>query len=173
MGQATVRNAVYTALTSTTFPYVGTVWPARAYISETDYEVNAAGFYTSSVNGSGCVIVVNLPGPDRRYRIDLTGRGTVSDFNVHPIMLELFFANVSGNPVTAQEEYDQIIDAIIPFIRANPTLLDSNVVWSAGEEGDGIVHEATPPYTMPTSPTVLINGRVNFEVWEQIIGQGV
>jgi hypothetical protein len=169
MGQAAVRAAITNALTQAQFPLVGTVYPARGYISEQDYEVNAAGFYTQSINGSGCVIVVNLPGPDKRYRIALTGRQSVDDMNVHPVVLELFFANKAGDPQIAQLEYDAVVDAIVPFIRNNPTMM-SGSVWSAGEFDAGVTAEQSTPFTSPDGTTVFINGVIRFEAWEQIVG---
>lgn len=167
MGQAAVRNAVYELLLNANVPYVGAVYPARQYINEQDYEVNAANHYVSSVNGSGAVLVVNLPGPDLRTRIADTGRNAQYDMNVHAVALELFFAAPIGDPVLAQQDYDTIIDFIVPYIRQNPTLLSTDV-WSAGEYRAGVSHTPSAPYTAPNGMTVMINGVIRFEAWEQI-----
>ena len=151
-------------------PLVGAVHPSRGYISETDYERNAAGFYTANLYGSGCVIVVNLPGPDKRVRLALTGRQSVDDMNYHPVALELFFASHSGQPSQAQADYDTVVDAIVPWIRNNPTLGNSVVVWSAGEDKGGVVHRQSVPFTGQDGPTVFITGVIEFQVTEQIVG---
>ncbi len=173
MGQAAVRAAVQSAIQGANIPLVGTVYPARAYIAEQDYEMNAAGYYTSSIQGSGCVIVVNLVGPDKRTRMTLTGRGAQDDMNIHPVALELFFANTLGDPVAAQQDYDKVVDGLVPFIRDNPNLTAPSVVWSAGEYRAGVVHTASEPFTDSEGMTVFINGLIKFEAWEQIVGVGV
>jgi len=173
MGQGAVRAAVQSALQNAALPYVGTIFPTRSYINEEDYEINAAQFYTQSINQSGCVVVVNLPGPDRRNLFALTGRQSVNDFNIHPVVLELFFASRFGDPVLAQNDYDTVVDAIVPFIRNNPTLSAPNTIWSAGEYQAGVQHEQSSPFTLEDGMTVFINGIIRFEAWEQIIGTGV
>jgi len=173
MGQGAVRLAVQQAIEAAQIPYVGSVFHGRGYINEEDYEMNAARFYTQSINQSGCVVVVNLPGPDRRNLFALTGRQSVNDFNIHPVVLELFFASRGGDPIAAQFDYDAVVDGIVPFIRNNPTLSAPNTVWSAGEYKAGVVHTQSAPFTLEDGLTVFINGNIRFEVWEQIIGTGV
>ena len=173
MGQGAVRQAIQQSIQDAQLPLVGTVFATRAYINETDYETNAASFYSQNTYGSGCVIVVNLPGPDRRNRFTLTGRQSVNDFNIHPITLELFFASRSGDPIQAQMDYDIVVDGLVPYIRDNPTMSAPEVVWSAGEYQAGVVHSQSSPFTLPDGLTVFINGVVTFEAWEQIIGVGV
>ena len=173
MGQGAVRQAVTQAFTDAQFPLVGSVYPARGYISEQDYEMNAAGFYVENDFGSGCVLVVNLPGPDRRNLFTLTGRTSVNDFNIHPVVVELFFANRAGDPVQAQIDFDSVVDAIVPYVRNNPTLSAPEVVWSAGEYEAGVTTQQSTPFTSADGTTVFINGVIRFEAWEQIIGTGV
>jgi len=183
MGQGTTRAAIQAAIeaavTEGLIPLVGTVYAARAYVFEQDYEVNAAAAYASSIQGSGCVIVVNLPGPDKRTRLTLVGRGAVDDMNIHPVVLELFFASKGGGltsgdqMVNAQVDYDSVVDGLIPFIRNNPTMSAPNTVWSAGEYKAGVVHNQSAPFTDAEGLTTFIVGTVRFESWEQIIGTGV
>jgi hypothetical protein len=173
MGQGAVRAAIQRSIESAQLPLVGTVFSGRAYIDEQDYETNAAQFYVQNTYGSACVVVVNLPGPDRRYRLSLTGRQTVNDFNIHPVVLELFFASRSGDPIQAQHDYDTVVDALVPFIRNNPTMSAADVVWSAGEYQKGVQHTQSSPFTLEDGMTVFINGIVTFDAWEQILGVGV
>ena len=173
MGQGAVRHAVQQAIQDAQLALIGTVFSGRAYINEQDYETNAASFYSQNSYGSGCVVVVNLPGPDRRTRLTLTGRQSVNDFNVHPVVLELFFASRSGDPIQAQNDYDIVVDGLVPFIRDNPTMSAPSVVWSAGEYKAGVMHTQSAPFTGIDGLTVFINGVVTFEAWEQIIGVGV
>lgn len=180
MGRAQVRSAVTSAIEGAveagTIPYVGTVYDARAYVSEQDYEVNAVGFYTSSINGSGCVLVVNLPGPDKRTRYADGGRGTVADFDKHPVAIELFFASKGGGLVTgdqlvnAQHDYDAVADALVTFIRGNPTFQAPSTVWSAGEFKAGVEHRQSEPFTDSEGMTTFIVGDVRFDAWEQLVG---
>lgn len=170
MGQAAVRSAIQSALEAQSFPLVGTVYAARAYIGEEDYEMNASQAYVENLNGSGCVLVVNLPGPDKRERMTLTGRGAVDDTNVHRAVLELFFASTGGEPVQAQQDYDSVVDAIVIYIRGNPNLTAPDTVWSSGEYKAGVVHRASAPFTDPDGMTVFIYGTIEWEVWEWIAG---
>jgi hypothetical protein len=170
MGQGAVRLAVQQGIQGQEFPLVGTVFAGRAYIDEQDYEINAAKFYVENEYGSSCVIVVNLPGPDKRTRLTLTGRQSVDDMNVHPVVLELFFANREGDPIQAQFDYDSVVDAIVPWIRNNQTLGSPDVVWSAGEYEAGVVVQSSSPFVIPDGTTVFINGVIRFEAWEQIVG---
>ena len=173
MGQGTVRAAIQQAVQDAQLPLVGTVYAGRAYIDEQDYEQNAARFYVQNDFGSACVVVVNLPGTDRRNRLTLTGRQSVNDFNIHPVVLELFFASRSGDPLQAQLDYDVVVDALVPFIRNNPTMSAPEVVWSAGEYQYGVQHDQSSPFTLPDGMTVFINGIVRFEAWEQVVGVNV
>lgn len=172
MGQAAVRQAIVDffnqSIANATLPYTGTVLSTRTYLDEQYYEQNSTATYTGSQSGGGCVIVVNLIGPDRRNLIALSGRGITYDFNIHTVNLELHYANISGDPVVAQEEYDQVVDAVVELVRQNPTLSAPSTVWSAGEYRAGVVHYATPPYTGADGATVYITGRITFEAWEQI-----
>jgi hypothetical protein len=170
MGQAAVRQAVQSSIQNQSFTLVGTVYPGRAYIYEQDYETNAAEAYVENAYGSSCVIVVNLPGPDRRIRLTLTGRQSVDDMNYHPIALELFFANRSGGPIQAQADYDSVVDQIVPYLRNNPTLDNQVTVWSAGEDDEGVVVRSSSPFVGTDGTTVFINGVVQFNVTEQIVG---
>ena len=173
MGQAAVRAAITNALTEAQFSGVGAVLPARGYISEENYEQNAATFYTGTINGSGCVIVVNLGVDDKRMRRADVGRGAVNDTNIHMVALELFFASTSGEPLAAQDDYDVVVDQVVPFIRYNPTMSAPETVWSAGEFKAGVVHSQSSPYTSDDGTTVFINGTIRFEAWEWIAGVGV
>jgi hypothetical protein len=168
MTRTAVRATVQAYIQGANLPFVGTVYPSRAYIQEQDYEQNANLYYTESINGSGCVVVVNLPDDDRQQK-GWVGRGNVDDTNVHPVVLELFFASTLGDPVVAQQDYDTIVDALFILIRANPLLGDPQVIWSAGEFG-GVKHVQSEPYTDPEGTTVHINGVVRLQVYEWIKG---
>ena len=169
-GQGPVRAAITAALRNANLPMVGTIYPSRAYIGETDYAINASLAYVESTDGSGAVLVVNLGGPDKRMRKTLTGRGAVDDTNIHLVTIEVFFASTGGEPVPAQADYDIIIDALVPFIRGNPTMSAPETVWSAGEYQAGVVHRASEPFTDQDGTTVFIYGTVRFEAWEWVAG---
>ena len=169
MGQADTRAAIVAALTAADFTGVGTIYSARGYIGEEDYELNAALAYSQTISGSGCVIVVNLIDDKRMRRADV-GRGAVNDTNIHMVALELFFANKAGDPIQAQADYDAVVDQVVPFIRYNPTMSAPDTVWSAGEYTTGVVHKQSSPFTDPDGTTVFINGVVRFEAWEWIYG---
>lgn len=174
MGQGAVRAAIYNALETASstgvLPLVGTIYKSPTYITETDYEFDAVNKYTANINGSGCVIVIDMMGPDKRRSIALSGRQQVYDMNIHPIVLELYFASVSGDPLVAVEDYETIVDALIPFIRHNPTMSAPSTVWSAGEYRAGVTHECTKPFVNENGTTVFIVGTVTFDAWEQLIG---
>ncbi len=170
MGQASVRAAITQTIEAAALPLVGAVYPSRAYIGEEDYELNASQQYVTNSNGSSCVIVVTLPGPDKRMRRTLTGRGGVDDTNIHPVALEVFFASTNGDPIAAQADYDTIIDSLVILVRGNPTMSAPASVWSAGEYEAGVVHEQTDPFTRDDGMTVFIVGVVRFEAWEWVAG---
>jgi len=118
--------------------------------------------------GSCCMIVVNMP-RDKRRRIAVQGRGSVDDMNKHSIVLELFFACTSGKGLSAQDDYDSIVDALFIAIRANPTPGGSAVVWSAGEFDAGVAHDQSQPYTDDDGLTILINGGIKYEAWNRML----
>lgn len=124
---------------------------------------------TESANGSACVIVVNIPS-DIRTRYADVGRGAFADWNKHIIALELFFASQGGQGIPAQEDYDQIVDALVTFIRENPTMSAPATVWSAGEFTFGIRHEQSEAYTSEDGTAILINGVIRSESWEDVVG---
>lgn len=171
MGQASVRAAVTNTIQGANIPLVGLVYPSRPIVLDEDsFEMNAADVVTLSPGGSGCVVVVNLVGPDKRYRIADTGRNAQYDILVHPIVLELFFASTGGDAIVAQNDYDTIVDALVEEIRTSPTMSAPATVWSAGEYSAGVTHIPSAPFTAADGLTVNIKGQVNFEAWEQIVG---
>ncbi|MDE2096458.1 MAG: hypothetical protein KGL39_04370 [Patescibacteria group bacterium] len=154
--------------------YLGTVYPSRPTIlQEEDYvqEMNGTAV-AASANGSACVAVVNLYS-DERTRITDTGRGFVNDFDKHLVDLELFFACTSGDALAAMDDYDSIVDALVVGIRANPVPGPTGVIWSIGEFDYGVRHEADEPYSPDAGLTILINGKISFEAWEQLAGTNV
>lgn len=171
MGRLATRQSVQTYLAGAQLPYVGTVYEARPTILDEDayLETMTGEAVAASANGSACVIVVNLPSDKRVRRAD-TGRGSVQDSVVHDVALELFFASPAGDAVAAQTDYDQVVDALIIAIRANPV---PGTVWSAGEFEPGISHAQDSPYTDADGLTILISGVVRFEAWEWEAGTGV
>jgi hypothetical protein len=169
VGRLAIRTATAALIQSAGLPYVGTVFPARPVIIQEDAYVQTMNgqAITESVNGSACIIVVNIPG-DLRNRYADSGRVSRADFNIHRMVLELFFASTGGDGIAAQEDYDTVVDALMPFIRQNPTLAGSS--WSAGEYKAGVKHEQSEAYTSEDGTTILTNGWVQFEAWEQDVG---
>lgn len=174
MGRAGVRAAYQTYLQEANIPYLGTVYAARPTIlSEDDYTQTLTGqAITESANGSSCVVVINIVG-DKRERMADTGRGAVNDTNIHKMVLELFFASSSGDAVSAQQDYDAVVDALIITLRANPTPGGTAVVWSAGEYTAGVVHDQDEPFSSADGLTVLINGVIRYDAYEWVVGAGV
>jgi hypothetical protein len=178
MGRLAVRTAVANALTAADITYVGTVYPARPVIlEEQDYVQTMSGEAIAlSPDGSSAVLVVNLPGMDKRERRAFVGRPAVNDTNIIPVAVEIFFASTPGYALTqaagisAQEDYDAIVDALVVYIRHNPVMSAPTVVWSAGEYTAGVTHAQEQPYTSTDGLTVLINGTVRFEAWQWISG---
>ena len=171
MGRAEVRLAYQQAISEAGIIYVGTVFPARPEIlQEQAYTQSMNGqAIQESVNGSACVIVVNIPS-DIRTRYADVGRGALADWNKHIVALELFFASTGGKGIAAQLDYDQIVDALVSFIRENPTMSAPETVWSAGEFTFGVRHEQSQAYTSEDGLTILINGVIRTEAWEQNVG---
>jgi hypothetical protein len=163
--RAAVRSAAQSFFQGLDIPTVGTVFASRAYVHGEDYEQNAALQYSESVNGSGAVLVVNIPSEKRQRRAD-TGRGGVNDSCIYRIALEVYLANSAGAPVDAQTDYDAIIDELFLQIRGNPNLGNPIAVWSAGEFNYGVEHEQSEPWTEEDGTTVFITGVVRFEAWE-------
>lgn len=174
MGRTAIRYAIAAQMEGLGVPYLGTVFPARPVIMQEEaYTETMSGMAVEqSEAGSGCVLVVNIPN-DHRSRTTLTGRGHVDDFNIHKIVLELFFACTSGEGVAAQDDYDSIVDALIIAIRANPTPGGSSVVWSAGEFRAGVDHAQSAAFTRDDGLTVFILGTIKYDAWEDIAGTNV
>ena len=179
MSRAAVREAIATYLNNAQIPGVGMVYPARPIIlSEQDYEarmLNGAQQLVSTVNGSGCVLVVNLVA-DQRDRLTDTGFGQVNDMNKRSVSVELWFA-CNGDPengAAAQEDYDAIVDGLLVAIRADPMLGTGNQppasIWQAGAYPPYITHEQGEPYTTNEGLTVFIAGVLRFEAWSQDVG---
>jgi hypothetical protein len=170
MSRNSVRAAIQSYFNTAGIPNVGTVYEARTYINEQDYEQNYMGEVVASSNGSGCVLVVNLTQDKRTRRAD-TGRGAVNDSVIHSVALELFFASTLGDPVAAQNDYDATVEGIIDAIRTDATLgTGGNPIWSAGEYSPWIDHHQAMPYTDADGMTVFIPGVVFFEAWEWVAG---
>lgn len=174
MGRVAVRNAIQAQIQGLGIPYLGSVYAARPVILEEQaYVQTMSGLAVpSSANGSSCVVVVNMPN-DHRERIADTGRGTVQDTDIHKVVLELFFASVGGDGVSAQLDYDSIIDALIIAIRANPTPGGASVVWSAGEFASGVDHEQGQPLSSADGLTIFIVGTIRYDAYEWLAGSGV
>lgn len=171
MGRKQVRLAVTNAVQNGNITYVGTVFPARPEIIQDAAYTQAMNGQAiqESENGSACVIVVNIPS-DIETRYADVGRDALADWDKHILMLELFFASMSGEGIPAQLDYDDIVDALTLFIRRNPTMSAPETVWSAGEYTYGVRHEQSEAYTSEDGTAILINGLIRFEAWEQIIG---
>lgn len=160
-----MRSAVQSFFQGLDIPYVGTVFAERAYVHGEDYELTAANQYSVSVDGSGAVLVVNIP-HEKRQRRAMTGRGGVNDSCIYDIALEIYLANSAGAPSEAQTNYDSIIDQIILQVRGNPLLGNSIAVWSAGEFDYGVDHTQSEPWTEEDGTTIFITGVVRFQAWE-------
>lgn len=177
MGRYEARVAIQQAIQGANIPFVGTVFPARpTIVQEEDYDQTIFGQYVQpSVNGSTAVIIVNMPGNDKRMRRADVGRGAVNDTWIMPVILEIFFASTGGDATQAQMDYDQIVDALVIFIRNNATMNVDNgaVVWSAGEFTYGVQHQMSEPLTDDDGLTVFIVGGVKYECWQWLAGQGV
>jgi hypothetical protein len=169
VGRAAVRAALQSYLQDAGIPYLGTVFAARpVIIEEQDYNETLSGMAVAqSPSGSSCVAVVNLPHDKRERRAD-TGRGAVNDTDIHDIVLELFFASSSGDAIAAQQDYDEVVDALIVAIRANATPGGSAVIWSEGEYAFGVVHDQEEPYSTADGLSILINGVLRMQAWEWI-----
>lgn len=171
MGRAAVRTAIQAAVQNADLPYVGTVFPARPEIADDEAYVTTMNGQAieESENGSACIIVVNIT-DDPRNRMADSGRDAVYDWWKHRIVLELFFASTGGDGLAAQGDYDEIVDALQILIRGNPTLSAPATIWSAGEYRYGVNHHQDVPYQSQDGLSILINGYVHFEAWEQPAG---
>jgi hypothetical protein len=169
-GRGVARTAITTTLLAGDLPFVGSIFKARpTIVQEDDYVETMAGIAVNEgENGSSSVLVVNLPGRDRRMRRALTGRGAVNDTLIIPVVLEIFFASTAGDAIGAQDDYDAMVDVLEDLIRANPNMSAPASVWSAGEYTAGVTHDQDQPYSSEDGLTVLINGHVNFECWQWI-----
>lgn len=177
MGRVSARKAVQQTIQNANIPYVGTVYVARpTIIQEEDYEQTLLGEAINlSPNGSSAVVVINLPGKDKRERKADTGRGAVNDIEIVPVYLELFFASTGGEATDAQLDYDSIVDNLMVLVRNNPTMgtTDPQAVWSAGEFTEGVTHSQSQPFSTDDGLTVLIVGGVEFAVYQFYAGSGV
>lgn len=170
MGRALVRAAVvdYLQGLNPPLPFVGTIYSARNYVDEQDYlPALSTAAQQAAVNGSGAVLVVNL-GASTRMRRTNTGRTAVDDTDIHDVVLEMFFATTSGDPVAAQADNDTLCDALVEAIRGDGTL--GGRVWSSAEYRGGVKVEPYAPYTDEEGMTVFLPTLVRWEVWEWLAG---
>jgi hypothetical protein len=170
MSRLSMREAITAFLQAANIEYVGIVYPARPEIApEQAYEENRLAEAVMSEGGSSSVLVVNLPSDIRQRKAD-TGRGAVNDQITYKAVLEVFFANVKGEAIQAQTDYDQTVDAIVTAVRENATLGAPGTVWSAGEYEAGVEHAQGEPYTDADGMTVFITGVVRFDAMSWIAG---
>jgi hypothetical protein len=165
VGRKLVRQVVTDFIKGAGIPYLGQVYSARTYVVDMADYTYLTG---SSPNGSDAIIMVNIPSDDR-HRVAMTGRAYINEPEIHPIALEIFFGCSSGEPVDAQLDYDAVVDALFAAIRGNP-LLGSVQIWSAGEFTAGVKHRQSEAFTDSEATTVMINGVMEFEVWEWFAG---
>jgi hypothetical protein len=170
MSRLSTREAIANFLSEADLEFVGKVYPARPeVVNEQDYESNRLAEAVPSEAGSSAVLVVNLVSDNRQRRAD-TGRGAVNDSRVYKAVIEIFFACTSGEALSAQRDYDVVVDGIVNLIRENATLGAPNVIWSAGEYSAGVDHQQGEPYSDSDGLVVFIPGHVSFESWEWIAG---
>ena len=170
MGRLAVREAVAAYFANAGLNYVGKVHEARPeVIQEQDYESSLFSEAVASSSGSSAVLVVNIPTDNRVRRAD-TGRGAVNDSHIYKVAMEIYFANTSGVAEQAQKDYDSIVDAMTNLVRADATLDNPEVIWSAGEYEIGIEHEQGMPFTDADGLTVFIYGVVSFDTYQWIAG---
>lgn len=165
-----MREAITAFLQEANIEYVGIVYPARPEIApEQAYEENRLAEAVMSEGGSSSILVVNLPSDNRQRKAD-TGRGAVNDQITYKALIEVFFANVKGEAIQAQTDYDQTVDAIVTAIRENATLGAPGTVWSAGEYETGVEHAQGEPITDADGMTVFINGAIRFDAMSWVAG---
>ena len=169
-----VRLAYQDYLQNYGVPYLGTVFAARPVIlGEEQYTQTMNGMaIEQSENGSCAVLVVNIT-DEHRVPEALAGRFAVNDSVAYHMLLELWFASTAGDAIEAQFDYDDVASTLEVAIRANPTPGGGDVVWSGGEFEVGVDHHQDEPYSTDEGLTVLINGRINFDAYAWLSGQGV
>jgi len=175
MGRQAIFDAATSYFENADIPMVGTVFPGRPIVvDEEDYDLQMSqGLFedVSSIDGSSAVLIVNIP-TGHRQRQTITGRAFEDDSYIHNMVLELFFANVSGDGVAAQRDHNAVCDAIVAAIRADPLLGQPPVVWSAGEFKPVDV-EQREPFTNSDGLVIFIPAVIRFDVYEWLTGQGV
>ena len=168
MGRADCRTAITTYLTGRAVPGVGAVHPARPKL------VDASELDLAGMGGSGAVLIVHLP-KDRRLRRALGGRTGGEKTAVHDVALEVLFASVKPDALAAQDDHDQILDAIVAAVEADRTLgcgyqpsgQPAGPIWQAGEGDAGIDVEMAEPVL--SGQVLRINAVIRFEAWEWVV----
>lgn len=170
MGRLAVREATAEYFAEANLPHVGVVHPALPEIvQEQDYETNRLGEAVATEDGSSAVLVIHIPTDTRQRRAD-TGRGAVNDSLICKVVMEVFFASTGGDAISAQKDYDAIIDSIVALIRANATFNAPAAIWSAGEYTNGIQHQQTQPFNDADGLATFITGAVRFDAYQWIAG---
>jgi hypothetical protein len=169
MGRVAIRAAAQAYLTAANIPFVGTVYRARpTLVDESNYE-NTMLNQATNPNQSSAVLVINLP-EDQRERRSFSGRAFVDDSNIHDIVVEVFFASRTGDALAAQDDADTLLDALAIAVRADPTLGNPNIVWSAGEYQKGVHTSVHAAFVGPDGLTNFIIATVRFDAWEWLAG---
>lgn len=169
-----VRLAYQDYLQNYGVPYLGTVFAARPVIAEEAAYVQTLGGMAieASDNGSCALLVVNIT-DEHRVSEAITGDLSVNDSIAYHMLLEVFFASTAGDAIGAQLDYDDVVGTLEVAIRANPTPGGADVVWSGAQFETGVDHHQDEPYSTDEGLTVLINGRINFDAYSWLAGQGV
>lgn len=88
------------------------------------------------------------------------------------VNLELYHRSNDPDPITAQDDFDRIVDAIKTRLRADRRLGDvtteSTVIWQAGEGGYGIQCEFQRTNVMVGGEPVETMGVIRFEITQWI-----
>jgi hypothetical protein len=173
--RAVVRAAVASYLGAQSIPFLGTIHTARPFlIPEDDYDSQISNWALQlnppvGDNRSGCVMIIHIP-DSQRSRVSLSGRAFIEDTDVHTVVLEMLFANQSGDGEIAQGEHDILMDATVMAIRADPLLGMPGTIWSAGEFQQGVHVTQHEPFWSQDGLTEFIVALIRFDTWEWLSG---
>jgi hypothetical protein len=158
MGRAAVRKAVTEWLATAPMPTLGNVLRARPKT------ITPAMFMPSVGAGSKSVIVVHLS-HDNETRAALGGKNSGEKFDKHTVALEIIFQSTKG-AMEAQDDHDDLIDAIKARLRADRNLGAPMVIWQAPDKSGYDLQFAEP---VLGNQTVLIAAVLTFQALEYIM----
>jgi len=158
-----IRGAIAAYFSPTNLSAVSTTFRARPKI------IPAQAYGLAEGGGSGAVLIVHMT-KDPELRRATGGLTSGEKYTRHAIALEIRFQSTKDDAMSAQDDYDTLVQSLFDLIHQDRTLGTgggaTGAVWQAGEGPAGIDHQQSEPVL--TKQVTRISGVFKFEAWEWV-----